>query len=124
MFWAWNGNEEGKDQWEAPEPKSMWAWLPVKSDGPKTYYGNNRALYKMYFTARMADAEEDIPQNLAVDFAKLMIPEVNKALFPERYHGTESEAPAPAATSAESSAAKPDAGAAEAAPAGEPAASK
>jgi hypothetical protein len=88
VFWAWNGNEPGKDQWEAPEYQ-------------KQFYGNNRALYKMYFTAQMVDADEDIPQNVAVDFAKLMIPEINKALFHERY---KSEAPAADSTSDSASA--------------------
>ena len=74
VFWAWNGNVEGKDQWEAPSYQ-------------KQHYGNNRALYKMYFTAQMGDAEEDVSENVAVDFAELMIPEVNRALFPDRYKG-------------------------------------
>src|SRR5262249_2217568 len=97
VFWAWNGNKEGKDQWEAP-------------DYQKQYYGNNTALYKMYFTGSMDDEEEDISQNIAIDFAKLMLPEINKALFPERYK-TETKAP----DSASSGAADADAKAAEAA---------
>lgn len=98
VFWAWNGNEEGKYQWEAP-------------DYQKQYYGNNRALYKMYFTAQIADSNEEIPQNVAVGFAKLMIPEVNKALFPEHY-----KREAPATDSIDSTAAKLDASATPAVP--------
>lgn len=74
VFWAWNGNQEGKDHWEAPEFQ-------------KLYYGNNTALYKMYFTASMGDTDEAVAKNVAVNFAKLMLPEVNRALFPERYKG-------------------------------------
>jgi hypothetical protein len=85
VYWAWNGNEEGKFKWEAPEPKSLFSWLPVKSLGPKSYYGNNPALYKMYFTAAMESTDEAVNDNVAVKFAELMIPKINHALFPERY---------------------------------------
>lgn len=72
VFWAWNGNdpERGNTVWEAP-------------DNQKRHFGNNTALYKLYFTARMGDDEDDADDNLAVDFAKIMLPEINKALFPE-----------------------------------------
>ncbi len=84
VFWAWNGNQEGKYKWEAPEPKSFWSWLPVKSAGPKTYYGNNTALYKIYFTSETSP-DEAVGDNIAIEFAKQMLPEINRALFPERY---------------------------------------
>jgi hypothetical protein len=72
VFWAWNGNEEGKDVWDAPEYQ-------------KQYYGNNTALYKMYFTASMKDLDEPVEDSAALEFGKLMIPAVNRALFPDRY---------------------------------------
>jgi hypothetical protein len=86
VFWAFNGNTEGKYKWEAPEPKSLFSWLPVKSTGPKTYYGNNAALYKMYFTTE-TDLEEPVGESTAIEFAELMLPRINQALFPERYPG-------------------------------------
>ncbi|HMP06189.1 MAG TPA: hypothetical protein PJ982_07570, partial [Lacipirellulaceae bacterium] len=89
VFWAWNGNEEGKFKWEAPEPKSFWGFLPIKSAGPKAYYGNNTSLYKLYFTAELGEAEEPVGSNIAVEFAKLMLPEINRSLFPERYPSVE-----------------------------------
>ncbi|HYO24473.1 MAG TPA: exosortase-associated EpsI family protein [Lacipirellulaceae bacterium] len=85
VFWSWNGNTEGQDQWEAPEPKTWFDWLPIKSTGPKTYYGNNTALYKMYFTAPIRDADEGVSDSIANDFAEVMIPEIDRALFPERF---------------------------------------
>jgi hypothetical protein len=86
VFWAWNGNEEGKYKWEAPEPKSIFAWLPMsKTMGPKTYYGNNKALYKMYFTAAMASPDEPVNDNIAIKFAQQMLPRVNHALFPKHF---------------------------------------
>jgi hypothetical protein len=74
VFWAWNGNdpEGGRDDWEAPESQ-------------KLHFGPNRALYKMYFTSEMQADDEEPGKNLAVEFAKIMIPEINRALFPERY---------------------------------------
>jgi hypothetical protein len=91
VFWAWNGNEEGKYKWEAPTAQ-------------KQYYGNNTALYKLYFTAKMDGEEEEIDKNVALQFAKLALPEINRALFPEQYANEAAEAapatsePAPAAT--------------------------
>jgi hypothetical protein len=76
VFWAWNGNNPEKDQtdWEAP-------------DYQKLHFGNNTALYKMYFTSNMEALDEPVEDSVALDFAKLMIPAVNRALFPERYEG-------------------------------------
>jgi hypothetical protein len=93
VFWAWNGNdpEDGRTEWEAPESQ-------------KLHFGNNRALYKMYFTAEMNEQDEEPGKNLAVEFAKVLLPEVNRALFPERYGltpTTEEAAEAPASDAAE-----------------------
>ncbi len=101
VFWAFNGNEEGKDEWEAPESEGVFAFLPSKSAGPKNYYGNNTALYKMYFTAAMVDGDELPNQNVAYDFAELALPLINKALFPERYDAEDLEADAAADPAAE-----------------------
>jgi hypothetical protein len=105
VFWAWNGNTEGQDRWDAPEPKTWFDWMG-KSAGPKVYYGNNTALYKMYFTAPMADMDEDVADNVANDFAELMLPQIDRALFPERFAG---EAPlaAPTATPADAAGSMP-----------------
>jgi hypothetical protein len=72
VFWAWNGNVEGLDEWEAP-------------DDQKQRYGNNTALYKLYFTAPMSDDGEETGKNVAVEFGKLALPYINRALFPDRY---------------------------------------
>lgn len=70
VFWGWNANTPEEKEWVAP-------------DGQRIYFGNNTALYKMYFTSSMKDRDELVDDNNAVAFAKVMIPEVNKALFPE-----------------------------------------
>jgi hypothetical protein len=119
VFWAWNGNTEGQDRWDAPEPKTWFDWLPFKSTGPKVYYGNNTALYKLYFTAPMADKDEDVADNVANDFAELMLPQIDRALFPERFAGQAPLAP-PTATPAEAAGKMPE-NATETAPAAEPA---
>ena len=71
-FWAWNGNAEDQDKWEAP-------------DSPRYHYGNNPALYKLYFSAGMKDKDEAPADSVAKEFAELMLPEIDQALFPERY---------------------------------------
>ncbi|MBX3432118.1 MAG: exosortase-associated EpsI family protein [Pirellulales bacterium] len=72
VFWSWNGNEPEHDTWEAPDPN------------PRRTYGNNTALYKLYFTARVTPDEVDANDNVAVAFAKVMLPEINAALFPSK----------------------------------------
>ena len=80
VFWAWNGNEPGKEVWDAPESRRL-------------YYGNNPALYKIYFTTGVMDDEDFAGDSLAVDFAEQMLPHVNAALFPKESAKPEAEAP-------------------------------
>ena len=103
VFWTWNANEEEEHDWVAP-------------DNQRTHFGNNTALYKMYFTARMPDRDEPVADNVAMDFAKVMLPVVNRALFPERYAGTATATPEAAAEAAATEAA--DAAATEVDPTG------
>jgi hypothetical protein len=44
-------------------------------------FGNNRAIYKLYFTSAMKEREEAVTDNTAYKFAKMMIPVVNQTLF-------------------------------------------
>jgi len=70
VFWAWNPNTKDEQQWVAP-------------DRQRVAFGNNPALYKMYFTASMPDRNQPISENVALEFAEVMIPAVNQALFPK-----------------------------------------
>ena len=72
VFWAWNGNEEGKYRWDAP-------------DHVRLYYGNNRALYKIYFTSSVSEAEDEARESAAYRFGREMLPVVNSVLFPEQF---------------------------------------
>jgi len=90
VFWAWNENVEGS-MWEAP-------------GNVRTRFGNNTALYKMYFTAGMPDKNQPVGENTAYHFAEMMLPIVNKALFPERYPANK---PAATTQSAKPAAAEP-----------------
>ena len=83
VFWAWNANTPDELEWVAPENQ-------------RRHFGNNTALYKMYFTSSMKDRDEPINDNVAVNFAKTMIPVVNRTLFPERYAAGDSAAGTPA----------------------------
>lgn len=83
VFWAWNANEDEEHDWVAP-------------DNQRLHFGNNTALYKMYFTAQMPDRDQPVADNVAMDFAKVMLPAVNRALFPERYAGEPTAAPSDA----------------------------
>jgi hypothetical protein len=67
VFWAWNHPETNK--WEAPAD-------------PRQHYGLSRALYKVYFTSNVLVNEDTAEENVAAEFAKLMLPEIDKALFP------------------------------------------
>jgi hypothetical protein len=68
VFWAWNPNKEDQKEWVSP-------------DSSRLAFGNNTALYKMYFTSAMKEREESVTDNTAYKFAKLMLPIVNKTLF-------------------------------------------
>ena len=72
VFWAWNPNESPEDVWEAP-------------GNTRLRFGNNKALYKLYFTSTMADKNQPIAENVGYRFAKKMLPVVNRTLWPERY---------------------------------------
>jgi hypothetical protein len=78
VFWSWNANEE--DQGSNEEDQKSWE-APKHQ---KLHFGNNPALYKLYFTYTIPrDGDDDLGDNPAVRFAKEMLPEVNRALFPE-----------------------------------------
>lgn len=81
VFWAWNANSDEEHDWNAP-------------NNARLHYGNNRALYKMYFTGGMKDRDEPVADNVALDFAKVMLPAVNHALFPQHY-GVPAQSAAP-----------------------------
>ena len=70
VFWAWNPHTDDEKQWVAP-------------DSSRLAFGNNRALYKLYFTSGMKEREESVTDNTAYKFAKMMLPVVNKTLFAE-----------------------------------------
>ena len=77
VFWAWNHPQ--KDKWEAP-------------DSPRIHYGLSRALYKVYFTSGVLVSENTAEDNVAAEFAGLMLPEINRALFPELAPGSAASA--------------------------------
>ena len=68
VFWAWNHPD--KNKWEAPDAQRM-------------HYGLARALYKVYFTSDVMMDEDTADENIAAEFAELMLPSINEALFPE-----------------------------------------
>ena len=77
VFWAWNQPEA--DKWEAP-------------GDARQHYGLQRALYKLYFTSNVLTSEDTAADNIAAEFAALMLPEVDKALFPESHLATAADA--------------------------------
>jgi hypothetical protein len=97
VFWAWSANNSEKDdvKWESP-------------DYVRLRYGHNRALYKMYFTADMPDKNQKATDSPAYQFAMVMLPVVNRALYPERYPTTADEAANAAGAGGEEPAAKAD----------------
>jgi len=85
VFWTFSHPERGG--WEAPEK------------GPRFEYGLAKALYKLYFTSSVLRDEDTIEESAATDFAKVMLPAIDAALYPED-EDPEDEAE-PAATSDE-----------------------
>lgn len=70
VFWTFNHPD--KNAWEAPQGVS----------GARSRYGLARALYKLYFTSNVLPGEETIEDSAAIHFAEVMLPAINKALFP------------------------------------------
>ncbi len=94
VFWSWYDSEADSDrtnvEWEGP-PNARW------------YFGNSRALYKMYFTSEMHDQMETAEESACVRFAREFLPAVNKALA--EVHGEAK--PGDAAAVAETTSAEP-----------------
>jgi len=71
VFWSWynteNPDNKGEVVWEAPQ-NARW------------YFGNTRALYKMYFTSQMKDPLETADDSACQRFAREFLPIVNNAL--------------------------------------------
>lgn len=68
VFWAFNHPDT--NQWESPEEGARWR------------YGMSKALYKLYFTSTVQADEDTIEDSITVEFAELMLPVIDKALFP------------------------------------------
>lgn len=68
VFWAWNPNTDDEKSWVAPSNSRL-------------AFGNNTALYKMYFTSAMKERDESVTDNIAYKFAQVMLPKVNATLF-------------------------------------------
>ncbi|MCA9258774.1 MAG: exosortase-associated EpsI family protein [Planctomycetales bacterium] len=76
VFWAWNGNEGEHTNWEAPEYQ-------------KQHFGNNPALYKVYFKYQLKkNDEDDLKNSPAAEFGSVMLPVIDRTIFPERFDGT------------------------------------
>ena len=68
VFWTFNHPE--MKQWEAPK------------EGARSHYGLQKALYKLYFTSVVQHDEDTLEDNVSVEFAELMLPAIDAALFP------------------------------------------
>ena len=81
VFWSWNHPDTRK--WDAPEK-------------PRYHYGMaTRTLYKLYFTSTVSTSEDTIDESPAAEFANLILPTIDAALFPEEA-ATKTEDAAPA----------------------------
>lgn len=69
VFWAWNHPD--LEKWDAPE-------------NARYYYGMaSRTLYKMYFTSTMTSDQDTVGDSPATEFAQLILPAIDAALFGE-----------------------------------------
>jgi hypothetical protein len=91
VFWSWYDSQKNSDKvvWEAPS-NSRW------------YFGNTRALYKMYFTSEMRDPLETAEESACLRFAREALPVINKALARVYGGGDAVEAAEPADAKADS----------------------
>ncbi len=75
VFWTFSHPERGG--WEAPK------------NGARYEYGLAKALYKLYFTSSVLQDEDTIEESVATDFAKVMLPAIDAALYPKNGGGPE-----------------------------------
>ncbi len=69
VFWAWyNPKPDQSVEWEV-------------HDNPRYYYGNVRALFKMYFASQMRDLNETTDESTAAKFGKDFLPVINNILL-------------------------------------------
>jgi hypothetical protein len=69
VFWAWNHPDIMK--WDAPEQA-------------RYHYGmSTRTLYKIYFTSTVRSDEDTVDKSPAAEFAALILPAIDAALFSE-----------------------------------------
>ncbi len=70
VFWSWyraNPEEPGAIRWQAPE-------------NPRWEFGNERALYKMYFASEMRSPRETTEDSPCSRFARDVLPAIDEAL--------------------------------------------
>ena len=80
VFWAWyKPGDNGQVVWQAPEYYRF-------------YFGNSRALYKMYFSAPMTSPTQTADQSPCIDFAEEFLPIVDEALANEAAQQESAEA--------------------------------
>jgi hypothetical protein len=65
-FWSWSGSGE----WLAPE-------------SPRLAFARYSGLYKLYVTRDMASPEDPLETDPAIEFIRVLVPALDKALFPE-----------------------------------------
>lgn len=102
VFWAWNHPDMQK--WDAP-------------DKARFHYGMaTRALYKMYLTSTIRTTDDTLADSPAAQFAKVVLPIIDAALFPdedvtavEEVSETTVESPEPTAESPEAGVGSPEA---------------
>jgi hypothetical protein len=66
VFWSWSGSG---------------AWLAP--DSPRLAFAGYSGLYKLYVTRDMASPEESLENDPAIEFIRVLVPELRKTLFPD-----------------------------------------
>jgi hypothetical protein len=78
VFWGWSKPVRDEEQvnWIAPQGSKSW----FAPSGGRGYFGNMRALYKLYFTAGVASPDEKPEDCVCVEFAQEFLPVANAIL--------------------------------------------
>jgi hypothetical protein len=68
IYWAWNA---GGDRWVAP-------------DNPRLAFAGRPALFKLYLVRQMTSSNPRLEDETCIDFLRLFVPVLDRALFPPR----------------------------------------
>src|SRR5262249_10080915 len=82
----WTAGLQKKKATEQTNLRIFWAWNATGSwmaaDNPRVTFARQPFLYKLYLLHELATPEQPLEEDPSIDFMRLLLPELRRALFP------------------------------------------